>query len=88
MRSIRERHQLTMPMNPATHPTKTTVPVATDRLLSLRNVAARLDLSVRAVYRLMARGDLPPPVKAGGASRLHESDVSAYLERLKQNRPR
>ena len=57
-----------------------------DRLLSIRTVADQLDLSTRAVYRLVAKGDLAPPVKVGGATRFCQSDLDAYLNRLKANR--
>lgn len=59
---------------------------AEDRLISLRDAAARLSLSQRAVYRLIAKGDLPRPVKVGGATRLYASDIDTYLETLKTNR--
>lgn len=60
--------------------------IAPETLLSLPKAARRLDISVRALYRLMARGELPPPVKVGGASKLYESDLGNYLAKLKQRR--
>jgi len=57
-----------------------------DQLLTIREVAKRLCLSTRAVYRLIADGVLPRPVKLGGASRFYESDVQAYLEALRKQR--
>ncbi len=36
----------------------------------------------------MARKELPPPVKVGGASKLYESDLTAYLDRLRDARNR
>jgi predicted DNA-binding transcriptional regulator AlpA len=36
----------------------------------------------------MAKGEIPPPVKVGGASRLYESDLEDYMQRLKQKRNR
>jgi predicted DNA-binding transcriptional regulator AlpA len=57
-----------------------------DKLISLRGTASRLDLSVRAVYRLIARGLLPRPVKVGGATKFFESDLSSYLDSLKAKR--
>lgn len=62
--------------------------VTPDTLLSLSKAAQRLDISVRALYRLMARHDLPPPVKVGGASKLYQSDLDSYLARLKERRDR
>ncbi|MCH6256781.1 helix-turn-helix domain-containing protein [Puniceicoccaceae bacterium K14] len=57
-----------------------------DQLISIKIVASRLDLSTRGVYRLIARGDFPRPVKVGGASRFYESDLGGYLNRLKAAR--
>ena len=57
-----------------------------ETLVSLRMVAARLNLSVRAVYRLIARGLLPRPVKVGGATKFFESDITRYLESLQAQR--
>lgn len=61
---------------------------ANDRLLSIRQVAERLGLSTRAVYRLCAKGEFPKPVKLGGATRFYESDLQSFLERLKSRRLR
>ncbi|PTX92333.1 helix-turn-helix domain-containing protein [Opitutus sp. ER46] len=55
-------------------------------LMSLKDAASRLDLSLRAVYRLIARGLLPRPVKVGGASKLFESDIQSYLASLRAQR--
>ena len=58
-----------------------------DRLISIAEAGERLSLSRRAVYRLIAKGDLPRPVKVGGATRLYASDITTYLETLKATRP-
>ena len=55
-------------------------------LTSLKNAARRLDISLRALYRLIAAGVLPRPVKIGGASKLFVSDLNQYLEGLKAKR--
>ncbi len=57
-----------------------------DTLISLKVVAARLGLSTRAVYRLIASGTLPRPIKAGGAVRFFESDITRYFENLQATR--
>jgi len=57
-----------------------------ERLLTLDEVAIQLGISVREVYRIMAEGELPPPVKIGRASRIPESEVAAYIETLKNRR--
>lgn len=63
-----------------------TMDTSPDTLISLRSVATRLNLSIRAVYRLVARGLLPRPVKVGGATRFFESDIAQYLESLRSQR--
>ncbi len=57
-----------------------------ETLLTLAEVGTRLSLSTRAVYRLIARGDLPQPIKVGGASRLLESDLATLIQKLKEKR--
>jgi excisionase family DNA binding protein len=57
--------------------------VGLEKLVGLDNVAERLDISEREVYRLIAAGELPKPVKIGRLSKLPVSDVVAYIERLK-----
>lgn len=57
-----------------------------DRLISLKEAAQILCLSLRAIYRLIANGELPKPVRIGRSSRLYESDLQKYLETLKQQR--
>ena len=56
------------------------------QLVSLHKAAARLDISIRALYRLMASGEIPRPVKVGRSSKLCESDIQLYLESLKSRR--
>jgi len=57
-----------------------------EQLLTLDEVANRLCLSKRAIYRLIAKGVLPRPLKIGGATRLCESDLDHFLETLKSTR--
>lgn len=57
-----------------------------EKLISLRHAAVQLDISVRGLYRLIARGDLPHPVKVGGSSKLCKSDLEAYINKLKSGR--
>jgi len=65
---------------------QTTTDSSQEQLLTLDDVASRLSLSKRAIYRLIARGSLPKPVKIGGATRLCESDLEQFLETLKAAR--
>jgi len=65
----------------------TVLPSQEDRLIDFKEVAHLLgDVSERSVRRLIARGDLPQPVKVLSSRRLYHSDVRAYLERLKNKR--
>jgi predicted DNA-binding transcriptional regulator AlpA len=57
-----------------------------EKLISLKETAEMLDLSVRAVYRLIARGILPRPLKIGGATKFFESDLKRYFDSLKNKR--
>ena len=58
-----------------------------ERLLDLEEVARLLGgVSTRSVRRLIARGDLPRPVKVLSSPRLYFSDVLTYFERLKAKR--
>jgi len=52
-------------------------------LLSMKQVTARLGISERTVYRLMEEGELTP-FKMGKSWRFEQSDVDAYIERLRQ----
>jgi excisionase family DNA binding protein len=57
-----------------------------ERLIPLDSAADRLSISLRKLYRLIAERELPQPIKVGRASRLFESDIQTYLERLKSQR--
>jgi predicted DNA-binding transcriptional regulator AlpA len=58
-----------------------------DRLMDLEEVAEMLgNISTRSVRRLIARGDLPKPVKVLSSPRLYHSDILAYFERLRAKR--
>jgi excisionase family DNA binding protein len=54
-----------------------------DHLITIRDVSSRLNLSTRAVYRLIAAGEFPRPVKVGGATRFYASDLENFLQSLK-----
>jgi predicted DNA-binding transcriptional regulator AlpA len=58
-----------------------------DRLMDLEEVTEMLgNISNRSVRCLIARGDLPKPVKVLSSPRLYHSDILAYFERLKAKR--
>jgi excisionase family DNA binding protein len=58
----------------------------TERLINMEKVAELLDISEREVYRLIAAGELPKPVKIGRLSKLPLGEVLAYIEKLKSMR--
>lgn len=61
-----------------------TPPDTTEQLVSVEAAAARLDVSRRRLYRLIARRELPQPLKVGRCSKLCASDLAAYIQRLQQ----
>lgn len=48
-------------------------------LLRVSDVAALLAISVRCVWRLVASGDLPRPIKLGGSTRWRACDLEAFI---------
>jgi predicted DNA-binding transcriptional regulator AlpA len=62
-------------------------PDGNDPLMDLNEVANMLgNISTRSVRRLIARGELPRPIKILSTPRLYRSEITAYLERLKERR--
>lgn len=59
-----------------------------ERLMTIKQVSAMLGMSIRFVWRLVARGDLRRPVRLGRSCRWVYSDVLAYIEKLKGDRDR
>ena len=55
-------------------------------LVTVKEAAFRLSLSVRAFYREIAAGRFPQPLKIGRASRVAVADVNAYIGRLHDQR--
>jgi excisionase family DNA binding protein len=58
----------------------------TDPLLTAREGAAELQISVPTFWRWVANGTLPKAVKLGGMSRWPRSELLAVIERAKANR--
>ncbi len=52
-------------------------------LLSLKQVTQQLGISERTVYRLMEEGELNP-FKMGKSWRFDQSDIDAYIGRLRE----
>jgi predicted DNA-binding transcriptional regulator AlpA len=60
-----------------------------DILISLERAGEMLGgISKKSIYRRIAEGVLPPPVKEGKFSRLFLSDITRVLDQMKQQRDR
>ena len=59
---------------------------STDPLLTAREGAIQLRISVPTFWRWVANGILPKPVKLGGMSRWPQSELQAVVERAKAQR--
>lgn len=57
-----------------------------DLLLTVRQVARSLGICARGVWRLVAQCKFPKPVYVGRCARWPQSEVTAYIERLKEAR--
>lgn len=58
-----------------------------DYLIDFKEVANRIGgVSIRSIYRLIARHELPEAVHVLSKPCLYASDVAAYLEKLKAKR--
>jgi predicted DNA-binding transcriptional regulator AlpA len=60
----------------------------TDRLIDLRQLAARLQLSPRGVTGLIGRNELPQGILLGGVRRWSWPKVEAFLATREGHRPR
>ena len=58
------------------------------RQFRVKQVAEFLSLSVREIWRLVAEGDFPPPIKIGRCSIWFESDIIDFQMRLRSQRER
>jgi prophage regulatory protein len=61
-------------------------PATAEQMLDLKMVGARLLASTRKIWRMVAEGEFPKPVKVGRLVRWFESDIARYQEKLRQNR--
>jgi excisionase family DNA binding protein len=62
--------------------------VSLERLVSVKEVAALLGISVRKVWRMIAAGQFVAPVRMGRSRRWPQSEIQQYVEELKQQRDR
>jgi prophage regulatory protein len=51
-------------------------------LLRIKEVKAKVGLSTSTIYRWIAAGDFPVPVKLGAASAWREQEIDQWLKRL------
>lgn len=58
----------------------------TDPLLTSREVGAILRISQASLYRRMADGTIPKPVKLGGLSRWPQSEILAAVKAAGERR--
>ena len=61
---------------------------ATRLLVDVKEVATMLATSTRTVWRWSAVGEIPAPVKIGGAVRWHRQDLLDFVARAKQKAAR
>lgn len=57
-------------------------------LLDIRRVASVLSISPATVWRRVADGSLPPPIKLGGATRWRADEIAAAVDRLAEEQRR
>jgi excisionase family DNA binding protein len=57
-----------------------------DRVMRFPEIAKVLGVCVRSVRRMIDRGELPAPVRVGRAVGLMQSEVEAFLERMRKQR--
>ena len=57
-----------------------------EEMLNLHSVAKFLSIDERTVWRRVADGTLPRPVKVGGAARWFASDIADYQQKLRDER--
>ena len=55
------------------------------QLLTLQEAADRLSISKRSLEREIQRGNFPPPLKIGRATRVEVADLVRYVEGLRQS---
>ncbi|MGE6740267.1 helix-turn-helix transcriptional regulator [Allorhizobium pseudoryzae] len=50
-----------------------------DKLLTIKDVAAALQLTPRTIELMVKRGDFPAPIKIGKSTRWRPVDLDAFL---------
>jgi predicted DNA-binding transcriptional regulator AlpA len=57
-------------------------------LLTVKDLAQLLKISIRSVWRLCSSGEIPRPIKIGASCRWDSEEVTGYLQSLKGDRRR
>lgn len=52
------------------------------RLYSIRETAKILNCSVRSVWKLISKGDLPRPVKVLSSAMFTAEDIDAFIQKI------
>lgn len=61
-------------------------PVPEIQLLTVREVATMLSISLRSVWRAVAAGDLPKPIRIRGSARWLLSEIKTTIEQAASRR--
>ena len=56
------------------------------QLLTAKDLAQKLSISLRQVHRLNSTGKIPPPIQIGGSVRWIENEITAFIEDRAQHR--
>ena len=61
-------------------------PTPVKKLVSIPDAATMLSISRRTVWKMIACGDLPKPLRVRGSRRLKVSDIDEYIDKLSEGR--
>ena len=56
-----------------------------DQYLTVGDVAKMMRCSIPTIYRWVAKGDFPRPMRFGGSSRWSLNEIMSFLDRRKDN---
>jgi len=73
------RRVINVPHSAAMTPDDTPRPDPGPTMLTADQLVERLQVSRPTLYRLIKRGDFPPPVKVGGCSRWPATDLDEFI---------
>jgi excisionase family DNA binding protein len=61
-------------------------PAHPEQLLTLEQAASQLAVSKRTLYRMIASGEFPRPIRVGGSCRVSQIELVEFLDRAKKRR--